>query len=139
MVANIPECGTIDRPELAPARRPHTRSGLRRAERRGTNNATVLGSQTTKEIAHRGQEAQLPGVTKASAEQHFAVALDGQLITAPSIDYTKFPEGIDASQGSEISGGFTPQTSKELAEEITAGTLPVRIELRREDLITTFR
>ena len=61
----------------------------------------------TKKIAHRGQEAQLPGVAKEAALQHFAVALDGQLITAPSIDYTKYPEGIDSSNGSEISGGFT--------------------------------
>jgi SecD/SecF fusion protein len=45
--------------------------------------------QVTKQIAHRGQEAQLPGVAKEAAQQHFAVVLDGQLITAPSIDYTK--------------------------------------------------
>ena len=43
----------------------------------------------TKEIAHRGQEAQLPGVSKEAALQHFAVVLDGQLITVPSIDFTK--------------------------------------------------
>ncbi len=63
--------------------------------------------KVTKEIAQRGQEAQLPGVSKEAAQQHFAIVLDGQVITAPSIDYTKYPEGIDASTGSEISGGFT--------------------------------
>ena len=72
-----------------------------------TSHGKEVFQRVTKEIAHRGQEAQLPGVSKEAAQQHFAVALDGQLITAPSIDYTQYPEGIDASQGSQISGGFT--------------------------------
>ena len=62
------------------------------------------------------RKPQLPGVTKEAALQHFAVVLDGQLITVPSIDYTKYPEGIDASNGSEISGGFTLTSAQNLAE-----------------------
>lgn len=85
--------------------------------------------EVTKKIAHRGQEAQLPGVAREAAVQHFAVILDNQLITAPSIDYTKYPEGIDASRGSEISGGFTITSARELAEELGAA-LPVRLVLR---------
>ena len=83
----------------------------------------------TKNIARRGQEAQLPGVPKEVALQHFAVALDGQLITVPSIDYTQYPEGIDASNGSEISGGFTISSAQELAEELQSGALPLKLEL----------
>ena len=56
-----------------------------------TGHGKTVFEQVTKEIAHRGQEAQLPGVPKAHAEQHFAVGLDGQLITTPSIDYTQVP------------------------------------------------
>jgi SecD/SecF fusion protein len=93
---------------------------------------TSFGKRTfervTKGIAHRGQEAQLPGVGKEAALQHFGVALDGQLITVPSIDYTQYPEGIDASNGSEISGGFTITTAQELASELQSGALPVRLE-----------
>ncbi len=85
--------------------------------------------EITKKIAHRGQEAQLPGVSKEAAQQHFAVALDGQLITAPSIDYTQYPEGIDASNGSEISGGFTITSAQELAEELQSGALPIKLSL----------
>jgi SecD/SecF fusion protein len=85
--------------------------------------------EVTKKIARRGQEAQLPGVTKESALQHFAVSLDGQLITVPSIDYTKYPEGIDASNGSEISGGFTITAAQELAEELQSGALPINLVL----------
>jgi len=83
----------------------------------------------TKQIAHRGQEAQLPGVSKAEALQHFAVELDGQLITVPSIDYTQYPEGIDASTGSQISGGFTITSAQNLANELQSGALPLRLKL----------
>src|SRR5436309_5057187 len=83
----------------------------------------------TKGIPQRGQEAQLPGVPKELALQHFAVVLDGQLITVPSIDYTQYPEGIDAASGSEISGGFTITSAQDLANELQSGALPIRLEL----------
>ena len=83
----------------------------------------------TKKIAHRGQEAQLPGVSKEAAQQHFAVVLDGQLITTPSIDYTRYPEGIDSSNGSEISGGFNITSAQNLANELQSGALPIKLAL----------
>jgi SecD/SecF fusion protein len=94
-----------------------------------TSHGQSVFQRVTKEIAHRGQEAQLPGVPKEAAQQHFAVVLDGQLITAPSIDYTKYPEGIDASNGSQISGGFTISSAQELANELQSGALPIKLEL----------
>src|SRR5271156_791639 len=94
-----------------------------------TSHGQSVFAQVTKEIAHRGQEAQLPGVNKEAAEQHFAVILDGQLVTTPSIDYTKYPEGIDASTGSQISGGFTISTAQNLANELQSGALPLRLKL----------
>ena len=94
-----------------------------------TSHGKSVFEKVTKKIAERGQEAQLPGVDKEEAQQHFAVVLDGQLITVPSIDYTKYPEGIDASTGSEISGGFTLTSAQELAEELQSGALPIRLEL----------
>jgi SecD/SecF fusion protein len=94
-----------------------------------TGHGKSVFQNVTKEIAHRGQEAQLPGVGKEAAQQHFAVVLDGQLITTPSIDYTKYPEGIDASTGSQISGGFTISSAQELAQELQSGALPIKLEL----------
>src|SRR3984885_13673316 len=94
-----------------------------------TSHGKGIFEKVTKEIAHRGQEAKLPGVTKEEALQHFAVVLDGQLITVPSIDFTKYPEGIDASTGSEISGGFTITTAQTLANELQSGALPVKLVL----------
>ena len=94
-----------------------------------TGKGKGIFEKITREIAHRGQEAQLPGVTKNEALQHFAVELDGQLITVPSIDYTQYPEGIDASTGSQISGGFTISTAQALANELQSGALPLRLKL----------
>ncbi len=94
-----------------------------------TSHGKSVFEAVTKKIAHRGQEAQLPGVPHEAALQHFAVVLDGQLITVPSIDYSKYPEGIDASTGSEISGGFTITSADELAEELQSGALPVKLVL----------
>jgi SecD/SecF fusion protein len=94
-----------------------------------TSHGKGIFEKVTKEIAHRGQEAKLPGVTKEEALQHFAVVLDGQLITVPSIDFEKYPEGIDASTGSEISGGFTITSAQSLANELQSGALPIRLSL----------
>jgi SecD/SecF fusion protein len=94
-----------------------------------TSHGKNVFQKVTKEIAHRGQEAQLPGVNKEAAQQHFAVVLDGQLITVPSIDYTKYPEGIDTSTGSEISGGFTITSAQNLADELQSGALPIKLAL----------
>src|ERR1039458_7048523 len=94
-----------------------------------TSHGQSVFQKVTKEIAQRGQEAQLPGVSKEAAQQHFAIVLDGQVITAPSIDYTKYPEGIDASTGSEISGGFTLTSAENLADELQSGALPIKLNL----------
>jgi SecD/SecF fusion protein len=94
-----------------------------------TSHGKTVFEKVTKEIAHRGQEAQLPGVSHEAALQHFAVVLDGQLITVPSIDFNKYPEGIDASTGSEISGGFTITSAQNLANELQSGALPIKLSL----------
>jgi SecD/SecF fusion protein len=92
-----------------------------------TGHGKNVFEHVTKEIAIRGREAQGPRTPKTAALQHFAVALEGQLITVPSIDYTVYPEGIDASNGSEISGGFTITSASELAEELQSGALPIKL------------
>ncbi len=93
-----------------------------------SSHGKTVFERVTKEIAKRGENAQLPGVTKPEAEQHFAIVLDEQIITAPSIDYTKYPEGIDATNGSEITGGFTLTSAQNLADELQSGALPIRLE-----------
>src|SRR6195256_286965 len=94
-----------------------------------TSHGQGVFQKVTKTIAQRGQEAQLPGVGREAAQQHFAVALDGQLITTPSIDYTKYPEGIDATSGSPTLGGFTNTSAQNLADELQSGALPIKLVL----------
>jgi SecD/SecF fusion protein len=89
----------------------------------------AIFEKTTKEIAQRGANARLPGVSKELAEQHFAIVLDEQVITAPSIDFTQYPEGIDAANGSEITGGLTTGSARDLAGELRLGALPIKPEL----------
>jgi len=59
--------------------------------------------------------------------QHFAVVLDNRLITIPYIDFTQNPTGIDATNGSEISGSFTRASARALAAVLATGQLPLAL------------
>ncbi len=97
-----------------------------------TFNFTDKGRKTwqkvTKQIAQRGSENNFGGNAQSSF-QHFAIALDNQLISTPYIDWTRNPEGIDGSNGSEISGGFTIKSAQNLANLLKTGALPLRLKL----------
>ncbi|HEX8120403.1 MAG TPA: protein translocase subunit SecF, partial [Solirubrobacteraceae bacterium] len=88
--------------------------------------------RVTKEIAERGNRSVglLPGTTTpAEVVQHFAIVLDNELVSSPSIDFIENPEGIDGRNGSQIEGGFTIKTAQELANVLKTGALPVQLEL----------
>jgi SecD/SecF fusion protein len=84
--------------------------------------------RVTRNVAKRGEEAELPGTTHANALQHFAIVLDEQVITAPSVNFKEYPEGINPINGSQISGGFTSTTAQNLANELQSGSLPIKLE-----------
>ena len=94
-----------------------------------TSHGRQVFEAVTKEIAKRGENAAVPGVSKKDTLQHFAIALDDHLITVPSIDWRVYPEGINAKNGTEITGGFTLISARALAAELQAGALPLRLEL----------
>jgi SecD/SecF fusion protein len=100
----------------------------------GSGRKTFEG--VTKEIAKRGENYALPGVPKANTLQHFAIVLDNGLITVPSIDYRQYPEGIDATNGSQISGGFTLTSAQNLASELQSGALPIGLNLISESQVS---
>jgi SecD/SecF fusion protein len=87
----------------------------------------------TATIAHRGQQVSI-GTTHLF--QHFAAALDGQLLSVPQIDFTKYPDGIvntgSSTAGAQITGAFTTQSAKDLATQLRLGTLPVKLNLISE-------
>ncbi len=89
--------------------------------------------KVTATIARRGE---LSSTIGHSYQQHFAVALDNQLITVPSIDYTQYPDGIDGTNGADITGGFTIQSAQDLATQLRLGALPIKLKLISESQVS---
>jgi SecD/SecF fusion protein len=79
--------------------------------------------KVTETIARRGS---LDSVGATSEPQHFAAILGTQILTVPSIA-TKYVDGLDPSQGSEISGSFTTASADQLASYLRLGSLPVNL------------
>lgn len=85
-------------------------------------------SSVTKQIAHRGAEVSFGS---QPLDQHFAVALDNQLITVPSIDYKVYPDGITGGNGADITGSFTTRTARQTATLLRYGVLEVTLTPQR--------
>jgi SecD/SecF fusion protein len=96
-----------------------------------TDKGRKTWESVTKAIAQRGQESVgiLPSQQGDAALQHFAIVLDNELVSSPTIDFNKYPEGIDGRNGSQIEGGFTIKSAQELANILKTGALPVQLEL----------
>jgi len=92
-----------------------------------TDQGRKTWKEITREIARRGA-SQSFGNPQAAA-QHFAIVLDNELISVPYIDFVQNPNGIDASNGSQITGGFTIESAQELSNLLKTGALPVKLEL----------
>jgi hypothetical protein len=78
----------------------------------------------TANIAHRGDLVSRLGQT---LNQHFAVALDGRLVTVPFIDFNQHPNGISAGVGANIAGDLTVQSAKDIATILRYGPLPLTL------------
>jgi SecD/SecF fusion protein len=81
----------------------------------------------TRALAQRGRDNAFG--SQGQSSQHFAIVLDDELVSAPSVNYVEYPDGIDGSNGAEISGGFTIQSAQDLAKILKIGALPVRLGL----------
>jgi SecD/SecF fusion protein len=66
-----------------------------------------------------------------------AIVVDNKLVAAPTVSFTQFPNGIDAtlSGGSEITG-VSSSEAKRIALEITSGTLPVKFTPLSQQLVS---
>jgi SecD/SecF fusion protein len=87
----------------------------------------------TAQIARRGDLVSGLGQT---LRQHFAVALDNQLITVPYIDFKQYPDGINGDNGADISGSFTITSAQDLANELRLGALPIDLKLISESQVS---
>jgi SecD/SecF fusion protein len=96
-----------------------------------TDKGRRIWQEVTKRIAQRGAGSfgVLPGQKVDDVVQHFAIVLDNELVSSPSINFNDNPEGIDGRTGSQIEGGFTIKSAQELANVLKTGALPVQLEL----------
>ena len=100
----------------------------------GFNSAGGAAFQrVTGQIAQRGNLVSIGG---AHYNQHFAVALDTQLVTVPSIDYQVYPDGITGGSGADITGGFTTTSAQDLATQLRLGALPINLKLISESQVS---
>jgi SecD/SecF fusion protein len=86
--------------------------------------ATQIFHTVTARIAQRGSTTSIGNNYNF---QHFAITLDQRLLTVPYIDFTQNPGGIDATNGSEISGSFTVASAQALANLLASGALPINL------------
>ncbi|MGZ6642242.1 MAG: protein translocase subunit SecD [Solirubrobacteraceae bacterium] len=92
-----------------------------------TGKGASIWKKFTRQLAQRGQSQSL-GAGPNASNQHFAIVLDNELISVPQIDWQQYPDGIDPSGGSRISGGFTIQSAQQLANLLKTGALPIKLE-----------
>jgi hypothetical protein len=98
---------------------------------RFTPNSAAQFQKITAQTARRGANVSPAGQTE---NQHFAVVLSGvedHLITVPSIGFTQYPDGVNASGGADIVGGMTATSAKDLATQLRYGALPVNLRALR--------
>ena len=60
--------------------------------------------------------------------QSFAIILDGEIVSNPTIDYKQYPFGIDGRNGAQIQGNFSRSEADTLAKQINSGALPITLE-----------
>jgi SecD/SecF fusion protein len=88
--------------------------------------------QLTERIVHRSAKQAPPEIsddsTRATAfSDHFAIVLDGQILSRPIINFVDNPAGIDGRNGASIGGNFTVQEAKALVSFLETGPLPVKL------------
>src|SRR6478672_3052639 len=93
-----------------------------------TGHGAGVWSKFTRKLSQRGQEFSL-GAQGDASNQHFAIALDNELISVPQIDWHQYPDGLGGGNGSRISGGFTIDSAQQLANLLKTGALPIKLEL----------
>ncbi len=88
-----------------------------------------LFEDITKQLADRGRSAWSTAGAQPGQEQgyfqRFAIILDGELETYPTIDFVSNPAGIKGGSA-QITGLDSPQEANDIALVLQSGSLPVR-------------
>ena len=123
-------------------------SGTRQDLDPQTGQAVVLmqfthdGGRKFHEITRReAQRGQLLASRTGNADQslqHFAIVLDREIKSYPSIDFRDYPSGIDPINGAQITGIQSIREAKDIALVLQTGALPVNFEqIERTDVSAT--
>jgi SecD/SecF fusion protein len=80
-------------------------------------------AEVTRELAHRGNR--LSSFSGQDQLQSFAIVLDNEIRSWPTIDFRENPNGISGSNGAQITGMAGPDEAKDLAIVLQTGALPV--------------
>jgi SecD/SecF fusion protein len=96
-----------------------------------TGHGNKVFHDITRQEAIRGQTLNAP--------QHFAIVLDNQIRSWPQIEYQKYPDGIDPTNGgAQITGMANLTEAKNLALVLQTGALPVKfVTIERTDVSAT--
>ncbi|WP_217915714.1 protein translocase subunit SecD [Miltoncostaea marina] len=111
--------------DVTEARSQFQTGGLGSRQRVVTLQFTDEGRQKfadiTRELAQAGRVV--------GQNQSFAIILDGQIVSNPTIDYQDLPTGIDGRNGAQIEGDFSEEEASRLAKQINSGALPIDLEV----------
>ena len=81
--------------------------------------------EITREEAQRGKLLTNTVGGGQKIEQHFAIVLDREIKSWPSIDWERYPGGISGTNGAQITGLADLGEAKDLALVLQTGALPV--------------
>jgi SecD/SecF fusion protein len=105
-----------------------------------TNDGADKFHEITRAEAQRGQRFyNLVGGGTGGTEgfnQNFAIVLDNEIRSFPSIDFRQYPDGISGSNGAQITGIGNVNESKDLALVLQTGALPVEFVVLSDTLIS---
>ncbi|MGH3131039.1 MAG: protein translocase subunit SecD, partial [Gaiellaceae bacterium] len=96
--------------------------------------------EITREEAVRGrlQQSRFGGGDAEQFNQHFAIVLDREIKSFPSIDFEQYPDGISGSNGAQITGIGSVTEAKNLALVLQTGALPVEfVTLEQTEISAT--
>ncbi|HZB22741.1 MAG TPA: protein translocase subunit SecD [Gaiellaceae bacterium] len=88
----------------------------------------------TRELATRGKLRS--GTSGQTLLQHFAIVLDDDIKSFPSIDFNENPNGISGSNGAQITGMAGLDEARQLAIVLQTGALPVEFVTLEETQIS---
>jgi SecD/SecF fusion protein len=91
----------------------------------------------TKELADRGrQQAGRYGGPDEQWFQQFAIVLDREIKSAPTIDFNDNPVGIPPGNGAQITGIGSTSEAKDLALVLQTGALPVKFQIVEQTAVS---